>query len=412
MSKQLTIDNIVEQPHKLAIVYQSPELCMKVILQNVKAIRFVHPDFKSVDLCLEAVKRWNTALKYVRKDFPKDTMEEIIHTSVKTDGYSIRFVPKQYITDALLKLALKTDGSVIRYIDNQSEEMCLDAIKILPKAIKYVKEPTYEMCYAAIKKDGNALIDIPQDMYTTVMVRMAIKNAPSIIRILPERFRTEAYYLFAVKCDGLALNYVPEKFRTAEVVEEAIKQNGLSIANLTDPSYQLKMDAIKQTGLALKYMSKGQTKELALEAVKQNPDAIQFVRKEFMKCCLDEVRKEEVDEPIITTNSDLEKGLKYITVISDKGKVVKQCIDKPIFDYICDKYKSISIIENVDNIKNNGIYVLELDEFTVEVYEMKTVRKTNQGWFWVTEDEEQELVKLETYHITPYGLATDKVFGF
>lgn len=50
-----------------------------------------------------------------------------------------------------------TNGALLRFIDEQTEEICLAAVRNWGYALQYVKEQTEEICLAAVQQDGLAL---------------------------------------------------------------------------------------------------------------------------------------------------------------------------------------------------------------------------------------------------------------
>ena len=58
-----------------------------------------------------------------------------------------------YIKEEQLKL-IKEDWRNLEKIDNQYDDVCLEAVKQSEWALKYVKEQTEEMCLEAIKQEG------------------------------------------------------------------------------------------------------------------------------------------------------------------------------------------------------------------------------------------------------------------
>ena len=58
---------------------------------------------------------------------------------------------------------------------------------------------------------------------------------------------------------------------------EAVKRNGLALQYVKDQTKDICLKAVKQDGFALLYV-KNQTKEICLEAVKQDGSALQYVK--------------------------------------------------------------------------------------------------------------------------------------
>jgi hypothetical protein len=135
---------------------------------------------------------------------------------------------------------VKKDGYFLQYIDEQTKEICLEAVKENGYALQYVKEQTPEICLAAVKQHGWALQYVKE--------------------------QTPELCLAAVRENGHALCYVKEQ--TPELCLAAVKQRGWALQFVKEQIYEICLEAVKQDGIALCYV-KEQTPEICLEAVKQ-----------------------------------------------------------------------------------------------------------------------------------------------
>jgi hypothetical protein len=98
----------------------------------------------------------------------------------------------------------------------------------------------------------------------------------------------------------------------------AVKQNGYALQYVTEQTEQICLEAVKQNGYALQYVTE-QTEQICLEAVKQNGDALRYVNEQAEQICLEAVKQngdalryvdarffENVEADIIEVN-----GVKY-----------------------------------------------------------------------------------------------------
>ena len=60
-------------------------------------------------------------------------------------------------TDAVCIEAVKQDGNALRYVKEQTEAVCIEAVKRNGNALRYVKEQTEAVCIEAVKQDGDAV---------------------------------------------------------------------------------------------------------------------------------------------------------------------------------------------------------------------------------------------------------------
>lgn len=96
--------------------------------------------------------------------------------------------------------------------------------------------------------------------------------------------KKEQDYLEKVKKDGLHLRRIT-KNQTLEICLAAVKQNGLALKYVAHQTPELCLMAIQQNPWALKYVE-NQTEKLCLEAVKQNGYLLDLVRQQTEEICL------------------------------------------------------------------------------------------------------------------------------
>ena len=90
-------------------------------------------------------------------------------------------IPKKYMTDEIIKLAVQNNGEALRYVPE-----------------KYM---TYEIIELAVQNNGEALKHVPEKYMTDEIIKLAVQN------------------------NGLALEYVPEKYMTEEIIKLAVQNN-------------------------------------------------------------------------------------------------------------------------------------------------------------------------------------------
>lgn len=136
-------------------------------------------DFENEKECFEAVKHFNDALKYIENQTPelcmaavccdlnelnyvKNLTPELCMAAVKENGFAITFVPEQFLTFELCKIALEnSEGDAIECINPayQTPELCMMAVDLDPKNLHGIYPPnrTADICMAAVSKSAEAL---------------------------------------------------------------------------------------------------------------------------------------------------------------------------------------------------------------------------------------------------------------
>ena len=74
-----------------------------------------------------------------RYNFITDFNEYILIEIIKIYPYLIKILPKDRLTNTIIKTALEIDGYVLEYIEDQTPELVEIALKSQPLAIKHSK---------------------------------------------------------------------------------------------------------------------------------------------------------------------------------------------------------------------------------------------------------------------------------
>ena len=73
-------------------------------------------------------------------------------------------------TEEVCMAAVKQNGFTLQYVENQTEEICLAAVNQNGLALQLVKNQTEDICLAAVKQDGWALKYVNIDKFPDVYV--------------------------------------------------------------------------------------------------------------------------------------------------------------------------------------------------------------------------------------------------
>lgn len=182
------------------------------------------------------------------KDIEEQT-EEICLIAVKQDGLALEYVKEQ--TEEICLEAVRQNGCALPYVKKQTKDICLEAVRQNSYAIQYVNYKHYNrtIFWEAVKKDkslyGMALRYANFYGYIDDEICMeAIKINVDYIQILKDRILNEELYLFVVKQNGLALEFVKEQ--TEEICMEAVKQNGMALEFVVIQTLAIISEALKE----------------------------------------------------------------------------------------------------------------------------------------------------------------------
>ena len=230
----------------------------------------------------------------------EDQTPEICLEAVKENGFALQFVKEQ--TPELCLLAVKKNGYALEFVKEQTPEICIEAVKQDGRALQFVKEQTPEICLEAVKQVCYALEFVKEQ--TPEICIEAVKQNGTLLQYV--RKQTPEICLEAVKKTGTSLQYVKEQtpeicleaicnsmdairyasFLTEEISLEIVRRNGLRLQQIKKKfrTPEICLQAVKNNGLALQYVLE-QTPEICLEAVKQNGEALAYVKEQTPEIC-------------------------------------------------------------------------------------------------------------------------------
>ena len=132
---------------------------------------------------INKVKRNGNALKHVNNQ-----TDEICLEAVRQNGYALARVHNQ--TDEICLEAVRQNGYALQCVHNQTEEICLEAVRQNGYALKFVENQTEEICLEAVRQNSVALMHVE---YQTAEICLAVpRQSINALRYVEQRFK----YLF------------------------------------------------------------------------------------------------------------------------------------------------------------------------------------------------------------------------
>lgn len=185
----------------------------------------------------------------------EETYNEIATIMASESGDSLVFIDNQ--TDNICLTAVKQNGLSLQYVKNKTEEICTQAIINAPYAIRYVPstEPFYKsLAELAVRLDGNMFQYINSKQQTKSMVENAIK------------------------CNAYNINYVNEEFLSPDIIMKAVRKEPYLISKFDPDDIETGVyynTAVKEEGTALSQIPKDKiTLSLCLSAVLEGSNII------------------------------------------------------------------------------------------------------------------------------------------
>ena len=107
---------------------------------------------------IDKVKKDPFSLKNI-----KDQTEAICLAAVKQNGNILKKV--KYKTHNICLEAVRENGNALRYVDHQTKDICLAAVRNNGYALQYVKNQIEEICIEAVRNIGNAMFYVKDQTY-------------------------------------------------------------------------------------------------------------------------------------------------------------------------------------------------------------------------------------------------------
>lgn len=212
-------------------------------------------------------KRTEEEIISVLEKFPrlvsevKDLTSTIALVAVKTDGHSLKHIPKESQTEAICCAAIMSKPSTIsnvkidmtpKIVDTYlryrttpydfcdqfikeyipSQERLLEILEENGLVLKYIKNKTNEICLKAVTENGLALGAVPNDMRTSRICFIAIDNDPKALVTILNRVQTEQQCLLAVQQDPSTIMFVSEKNTTRQVWKTCLEKDPMALNSI------------------------------------------------------------------------------------------------------------------------------------------------------------------------------------
>jgi hypothetical protein len=220
-------------------------------------------------------KEWGCMVDTCEQWATDDITPEIAWYIAQKNGFCLRYIPKEMITEELAWLAIRdgdyTDGNALVNVPDHllTYEMCLEAVKCEEQtnlAIEWVPDRfhTYELSCEAVSN--------PVQFYS------------SALEFVKNQFKTKELCLKAIELHTDAINHLPYTLKTSAFYNEALAVNPkvFKYIPLRNKSKQMCENAVRALGSNLQFVpERFKTQEMCLEAVLHNPQNIKFVPAEY-----------------------------------------------------------------------------------------------------------------------------------
>ena len=258
-------------------------------------IEFVEDRFITYELCKRAIERHSGSLSCIKRHLlsPKEYYDLCLQT-VKSNGFSMKFVPSDVHTQELCDAAIQSSCWAITHcLDKfKTPQNCLQSVSKNGQTLEYVPTQyiTQEMCLIAVKTRYPCLNLIPKEFITQEVCDEAVKANGENVKYVPDEFMSTALAAIAIRspapCNpsanmaGANIQYIPAKYITKELILESVRRwfstyHRIPKECITD---EIEEEVLKISPYCIKHIK--QTPERCWQALKENPTLIEYIARE------------------------------------------------------------------------------------------------------------------------------------
>jgi hypothetical protein len=241
------------------------------------------------DLCIRSLNARIDNFRYIRPEF---RTEKVLRVAVGLCPSLLEQIKDQQ-TESMCIEAIKRDWSAIRFVVTQTKDICVELCKSNHNAFNYVQLPFRydpEICLLFVKRNPYNLRHVPHFVQTVEMGILSINSNIKNIKYVAKHLRTEVI-LKCVDYNVKLLKYLTTQEQTYELCLRIVKINPQALCYLTNPQVELFIEAVKSHLNGLHYVKTVLSNHpdpkllrlLELEAIKHFSEAIQFVDVQTMQ---------------------------------------------------------------------------------------------------------------------------------
>ena len=232
------------------------------------------------------------------------------------NGEDLGIVPENEQTPELCLEAVRCQSLNLRFVARKTEEMCRTAVMQEGWNLRYVPRNfrTYGLCMTAVQKSGKgsdalaALVGEPEGFWYSAlpwvpakhkdeaMIIAALNVYGQALEYIEKTKRTPKFCEIAVKEDPVALRYVPLQLKTFEMIKEAVSRCGRTLRYVP---FRYRTPEICEIAVEQDYTAifevplKLRSKKMCAYVIRKDPMALQFAPRKMLneKFCLKVLRQ-------------------------------------------------------------------------------------------------------------------------
>lgn len=320
--------------------------------------------------------------------------------------------------------AVSNNGGLLYQVKEQTEKICLAAVRENPWVIQAVINKTHLICLAAVQGSGLAVEFIEEELQTPELVLVCVQQNGLALGLIRKDLKSFSVCLAAVQQNGLALQYVDEDCFTPSEIEslciEAVTQNceALTLIGGAYQTVNVCFAAINgNTGTVLDKIEYHDP-AISLKAVSNNSRNLQFIKNPTNMMYLASVKQylrennfEDSPRSLMLEMFNDYSEIECVDEISKEKEFLRS--NKSVIDCVKNKYPMISVVtldkDNINNTlesflveqdeQNEGLYLFQRNETSFEIYKKEKKTDVHKGWFTSYKSDNVSVIKIESWNL-------------
>lgn len=255
MPLPMTAAEVISRLQSSTKMQNKADFVKSALQQTGMALEFVNPKFqKDPQMAKLAVENNALALQFVSAQCKG--LEQIALTAVKKNGLALQFVPPEICKEHILLAAVKQNGQALKYV--------------------HVESLNEDIVLAAVEKDAKTFELVPSRLRTQPVALAAVKQRPDLVEILPAGLGDD---------DEIGAAAVQAHARQSRAILGYADVRGfLKNVEVSEPGpgkftileEVASMDVFGESDRGPRFMESVDNRGAVLEAVKENPDALDY----------------------------------------------------------------------------------------------------------------------------------------
>lgn len=208
----------------------------------------------------------------------------------------------------------------INIINKLSDNEKIDFLNFYPFLITFINNPSIDMIKTVIYSNDRTIIRNIEDIITNELKFEIIREDPLLLRYFNNL--SDSLIDYAISLEPMAIEFIKDP--SYEIKLKAVKHNGNAIQFIKNPEIELQLEAVKELPFSLLYIENPDDL-VKLYAIKYDPEIIEYI----------DNPNEDMQFAAVNSN------IRYLSYIKDPSNNVKEFVlSRFIFDNNLDYFNT------------------------------------------------------------------------